>query len=66
MKAIKRNLKPESDGRVMYCRVCGQSASASSGDYWDVADDYVFHCCGQPMALGRFVTKFVEDKGEKS
>ena len=66
MKAIKRNLKPELDGRVMYCRVCGERSSANARDYWDVADNYVFLCCGQPMVLGRFVTKFIEDKRRKT
>lgn len=67
MRAIKKNLKTNPRGQVMYCKACGNRNSADAGDYWYVEDDYEFRCsCGEPMILGHFVTKFVEDKGGKS
>ena len=35
---------------ILYCPVCGQESSANKGDYLTLPGDYVFTCCGFPMA----------------
>ena len=41
-------------GEYLYCSNCGGEYSASSGDYWNLADDYVFVCsCGHNLCLAR-------------
>jgi len=55
MKAIKRNLKDEilePTDQVAYCRVCGQTYSANSGDYFMLEPDEKLTCCGKTMDLG--------------
>lgn len=34
-----------------YCDQCGSQYSATPGDYFYVAEDYVFTCCGAPVRL---------------
>ena len=54
MLAVKKNLKDQTDGTVMYCPICGAEYSATAGDYWNRPDDYEFKCCGETMVLGTF------------
>lgn len=55
MLAKKSNLKDgildKSWNALMLCNICGAEYSANSGDYWNVADDYVFECCDEIMEL---------------
>jgi len=39
---------------IMVCRMCGAEYFADKGDYWNVKEEHIFTCCGQPM---RIVTK---------
>ena len=41
---------------IMVCRVCSAEYSANKGDYWDVKEEHIFTCCGQPMQI---VTKHI-------
>lgn len=36
---------------VLRCDVCGECYSATPGDYWNLPDDHVFECCGEPCDL---------------
>lgn len=50
----RRSDLPEStlnSGAVLHCSECGESFSATHGDYFMVPEDYVFECCGEPMSL---------------
>jgi hypothetical protein len=40
-------------GEFMFCPSCGGEYSASSGDYWNLPEDYVFKCgeCKNEMQL---------------
>jgi len=56
MKAIKSNMEDQiltNDRRILHCPSCGAEYSGNAGDYWNVPDDYVFHCleCGVEMEL---------------
>lgn len=46
-------LNKERAGEFMYCPNCGSEYSASSGDYWNLPDDYIFKCgeCKVEMQL---------------
>lgn len=60
MEAIKSNMRDQiltDDHKILHCPSCGAEYSGNAGDYWNVPDDYVFHCkCGCEMEL---VTKII-------
>jgi len=67
MEAILKNLKnqvglninPRDKGINMFCRICGSSYSANSGDYFMINDpEYKFKCCNEVMILGRDINYF--------
>jgi len=63
MRATKANLKRCGAMTIMYCTSCHSRYSADDGDYWALADDYVFKCdnCGSEMELGRFPNVFIPE-----
>lgn len=55
MKAIKKNMIDQivtNDTKILHCPECGAEYSGNAGDYWNLPDNYVFHCeCGAEMEL---------------
>lgn len=44
----------------LHCDECGESYSASHGDYsFRLPAAHVFECCGKPMRLARRVVRYV-------
>lgn len=55
MKAIKSNMQNQildGDRKILHCPGCGAEYSGDRGDYWNLPEDYIFHCeCGEEMEL---------------
>ncbi len=56
MRGIVSNMRDQildNDGSVLVCRFCGFEYSANKDDYFQLPDDYVFHCseCGDEMEI---------------
>ena len=50
----------------LYCPMCGNEYSASSGDYWNLPDDYVFKCeCGEEMKLAEKTINIIYKQNDK-
>lgn len=44
---------------MLYCRDCGETYSATRGDYWYLPDDREMRCkCGEPLRLVRKVERY--------
>jgi len=43
----------DGDRRILHCPNCGGEWSGNAGDYWDLPNDYIFHCvdCGVGLEL---------------
>ena len=47
MSTVTKGSLPKDSGSYrLYCPECESLWSAHRGDYWDVADEHVFTCCG--------------------
>jgi hypothetical protein len=46
-------LDKQREGEFLYCPACGGEYSASSGDYWNLPDDYNLFC-GSWTCAGKY------------
>lgn len=47
-------------GEFLYCPVDDSKYSANAGDYWNLPDDFVFHCdCGAELLLATEVINVI-------
>lgn len=61
MRAIKKNMRDQiltDDRKILLCPKCGAEYSGNAGDYWNLPDNYVFHCeeCDCEMELVTKIT----------
>lgn len=60
IKNLPESTLPEGGGPgvVALCRECGNTYSATRGDYFMMAPDDVLKCCGEPNVLAQLHSEY--------